>query len=66
MTGLDMIIFLNTDSVKNIVISPNFLMWKFCGIIIINSLFFVDKFTLYNTSYFSNEKKIFFLILINN
>ena len=65
MTGLDMIIFLNTDSVKNIVISPNFLMWKFCGIII-NSLFFVDKFTLYNTSYFSNEKKIFFLILINN
>ena len=65
MTGLD-IIFLNTDSVKNIVISPNFLMWKFCGIIIINSLFFVDKFTLYNTSYFSNEKKIFFLILINN
>ena len=45
MTGLDMIIFLNTYSVKNIVISPNFLVWKFCGIIIINSLFFVDKFT---------------------
>ena len=31
MTKIDILTFILTYTVKNIIISPNFLVWKYCG-----------------------------------